>query len=129
MKVEFDTTSFVMTEQLKEHVQGRLALALGALAPRVRGIVVRLTDALPGTGRPHKRCQLEVTLRPLAVRAEEVDTDLYAAVDKAADRLRRAVSRALAHEKAWSETPPPPTEGAPSAGSGTVGPRSSKKQP
>ena len=84
-------------------------MALGGFVDRARRVIVQFSSPDPKTGEQGTKCTIEVRLLPHTVRAEDVDADLYLAADKAADRLKRAVSRALAHERAWHELPQKPT--------------------
>jgi ribosome-associated translation inhibitor RaiA len=43
-----------------------------------------------------KRCQIHLELGPRAVNIEEVDADLYVAIDRATERAGRATERAIA---------------------------------
>ena len=46
-----------------------------------------------------KRCQIEVGLRQRSVRVEDMNADLFTAVDHAADRVSRSVARALERQR------------------------------
>ena len=117
-KIDLQAPASLLTKRLEQYVQRRVALALGGFHDRVRKVVVRFSYPVPQTGEHRTRCEIEVSLRPLTVRAEDVDADHYLAADKAANRLQRAISRALAHERAWPVSPPTP--GLPTVGAGSL---------
>jgi ribosome hibernation promoting factor len=77
-------------------VERRLSFALSRFGPRVRAVSVRLVDLNGPRGGIDKKCSIEARLVPRgSVRVEDTDSELPAAVDRAAARLGRAVARAL----------------------------------
>jgi ribosomal subunit interface protein len=87
---------FKPTAAIRQHVERRMAQALEAAARAVTEAVVRLRDLNAGRGGVDKSCRVFVALPgggSVAVAA--VHRDLYAAVDAAAAKLRRAVLRRL----------------------------------
>ena len=77
-------------------VARRLSFALSRFGGRVRGVSVRLADLNGPRGGIDKRCSMQALLAPRgSVRVEDTDSELPAAVDRAASRLARAISRAL----------------------------------
>ena len=70
-----------------------MGFALGRFADRVGNVIVRFS-LLEHNGA-HKRCRIEVSLRPQRVEVEDIDADLFAAVNHATDRAIRSVARAL----------------------------------
>lgn len=75
----------------------RLEFALGRFGRLVRSLTVRLTDINGPRGGLDKKCLVAVRLtRPRHVIViEDVDTDCYVAISRAAERTSRAVSRAV----------------------------------
>jgi hypothetical protein len=61
--------------------------------------MVRFSNADGDGNVGHKRCQIEVGLRPERVDAQDTDADLFAAVNHATDRALRSVARALERER------------------------------
>lgn len=77
-------------------VERRLFFALSRFGGRVRAVSVRLVDLNGPRGGIDKKCTMSARLAPRgSVRAENRDSELPAAVDRAATRLARAVTRAL----------------------------------
>ena len=94
MKMMIQGLNLDLTAAILEHVRRRLRHGLAYYAPRVRAVRVRVSD-VNGTRRgADKRCLLEVSAERVGdVRVEEVDADLYRAVDRVAARLRRVLAR------------------------------------
>jgi ribosome-associated translation inhibitor RaiA len=77
-------------------VERRLSFVLSRFGGRVTAVSVRLKDLNGPRGGIDKRCSMQARLAPRgSVRVEYTDSELHAAVDRAAARLARAVARAL----------------------------------
>jgi ribosome-associated translation inhibitor RaiA len=77
-------------------VERRLSFALSRFGGRVRAVAVSLVDMNGPRGGIDKKCSMQARLAPRgSVRVEDTDSELPAAVDRAATRLARAVVRAL----------------------------------
>jgi ribosomal subunit interface protein len=98
MKVLIREQGVEMTAALRGHVERRVGIALGRFSDRIGRVTVRFSRASVGCGS-FTRCQIDVGLRPLSVRAGDTDGDLFAAVDHASDRVARSVARALDLER------------------------------
>lgn len=97
MHFDIQARGFPLTGALRAHVERRLRFALGSASARLHRLAVRLTDDNGPRGGLDKRCTLHASLpgeRPVVV--EQRDADLYAAIDRAADRFGRSVARRLA---------------------------------
>lgn len=78
------------------HVEARLESTLGPFSRWFLQATVRLEDINGDHGGDDKRCSIVVALRRHGVEvAEATNVDLYAAIDEAASRMRRSVSRAI----------------------------------
>jgi ribosomal subunit interface protein len=82
------------TGALRTHVEHRLRLALGRFAERIARVTVRFSAAEAG-----KRCQIDLVLRPRTLTVEDTDSEAFAALDHAVDRLSRTVVRSLERER------------------------------
>ena len=97
MHIDMQAQGFRLTGALREHAERRLRFALGPAGGRVRRVAVRVADENGPRGGVDKRCTLRVSLPGHApVVVEQLDPDLYVAIDRAADRLGRSVARRLA---------------------------------
>jgi len=97
MQVAIQCRGFSLSNAIQEHVQKRLGFALSRGADRVRRAEVRLSDLNGPRGGIDKRCLIEVQLHGLpVVVVEDIQSDLYTAIDRAAGRAGRTVMRRLA---------------------------------
>jgi ribosome-associated translation inhibitor RaiA len=94
MQIGIQSRGFKLTEGLRDHCERRLRFALGSASDKVRGIFVRLTDENGPRGGVDKRCTIRAILRdaPPAVIVQD-EADLYVAINRASDRVARAISR------------------------------------
>jgi ribosome-associated translation inhibitor RaiA len=105
MLIDIRAIGFTLTDAIRRHVEARVESALGPVAGWVLGVTAGVEDVNADRGGIDKRCGLVASLRGGrgVVVAEALNTDLYAAVDEAAGRLRRTavrtVSRPTARER------------------------------
>lgn len=96
MRVDVRSRDIEVTTTLREHVERRLRFALGRFDGQVHRVTARLADDNGPRGGTDKRCRLDVRVRAAgSVIVDDRDPDLYAAIDRAADRIGRAVARVL----------------------------------
>ncbi len=95
IKIQIRKTNVEISEVLRIHVERRLGLALARFADRIGRVVVRFSHVDGEPRGSHKCCEIQVGLQPVRVRAEDIDQDLFAAVNNATDRASRSVARAL----------------------------------
>jgi ribosomal subunit interface protein len=100
MELSVRGLNFDLTDAILGHVRRRLTEGLSHYAPRLRGVTVRVSDVNGPRGGTDKRCHLEVTAAGVgAIVADEVDADLYRAIDRAAARLRRQLARTFGRHR------------------------------
>jgi ribosomal subunit interface protein len=95
MTIQIPKCDVAVTDVLRVHVERRLGLALARFADRIGRVTVRFSYADGDASGGHKRCQIEVGLRPRRLDIEDTDVDLFAAVNHATDRASRSVARAF----------------------------------
>ena len=96
MQIAIQAHGFSLTDALEKHVQDRLRFAFSRVSGRVRRVLVTLSDINGPRGGVDKRCLLEVRLDGLSsVVIQDIQTDLYTAIDRAAGRAARSVMRRL----------------------------------
>lgn len=95
MQLEVRGRHLVMTPALREHVARRLRFALGRVAARLHRVSVRVDDVNGPRGGVDKRCQVRLVLPGRTITIDELDRDLYVAIDRAAERAGRAAERTL----------------------------------
>ena len=100
MQIEIYTRNFSLTQSLRSHIERRLGFALRTRYDRIRRILVRLSDVNGPRGGNDKRCQIQLSLPGQAdVVIEDIQSDLYAAISRAADRASRTVTRRLGRRR------------------------------
>ena len=87
---------FTLTGAIRAHVRRRLGFALGRFSDRIQVVRVMLGDENGPKGGLDKTCRVRVDVRGQGeVIVEQVDSNAYAAIDRAADRVGRTVARQL----------------------------------
>ena len=100
MQITIHTRNFDLTDALGSHTERRLRFALTSADSYVRRIVVRLSDINGPKGGDDKRCHVQVMLAGLPdVVVEDIQADLYFAIDRAADRAARTVMRKISRRQ------------------------------
>jgi putative sigma-54 modulation protein len=100
MNVQIHASDFTLTDGLREHIAWRAAYATTHGRDVVSRVVVHLSDINGPRGGVDKRCGVELRLRgaePLIV--EDVQADLYVAIDRAFERIGRSMDRRLARRR------------------------------
>jgi putative sigma-54 modulation protein len=96
MQIDIQARGFRLTEGLRTQAERRVRFALGSTSGRVHSVVMHLADENGPRGGVDKRCTIRANLPggpPVII--EQQEADLYVAIDRAADRAARAVSRRL----------------------------------
>ena len=100
MRMTIQANGFAMTGALRTYTEQRLASALGWAREHMHKLVVSLSDINGPRGGVDKRCKIQVQLgggREVII--EVTEADLYAAIDRAADRADRALVRKVARTR------------------------------
>ena len=96
MQIDIQARGFKLTEAIRQHTERRLRFAMGSTQYGPKGISVRLSDENGPRGGVDKLCFIQVTFpgaSPVVI--EDVQSNLYTAIDRAADRAGRTVARRL----------------------------------
>ena len=117
MNVDIQSLGFPITAALSDHASRRLRFGLTRHSDRIQRVVVRLGDKNGPRGGVDKFCRIQVYLfdAPVAV-VEDIGLDMYAVIDRAADRVGRVVvkhldrSRIGRRDGRGDATPSPPDE-------------------
>lgn len=100
MQIHIQSQGFPLTDALREHAEHRLRFGLTHASDHIRRVEMRLSDINGPRGGADKRCSIVVTLGNLPeVVIEDVENDLYVAIDRAADRVSRSVARCLERKR------------------------------
>ena len=108
MRVTIQSSGFDITDALRSYIEQRLTTALGWARHHMRKLAVSLSDINGPRGGVDKRCRIQVKLaggRDIII--EDVEADLYAAIDRAAERADRAVVRQVERARQFAPTRPP----------------------
>jgi len=96
MHIDIQARGFELTDGLREHTMRRLSFATDWARDEVRRVTVRLSDINGPRGGEDKRCLIQI---PLAGRTDividELDSDLYVAIDKAIGRIERVLAKQI----------------------------------
>jgi putative sigma-54 modulation protein len=96
MNIVIQSRSFAVTAAMRQHVERRILFALGWADYKVKKVQVRLSDLNGPRGGEDKRCQIQVLAAGIPeVVIQDVEADVYVAIDRAADRAGRALARRL----------------------------------
>ena len=94
MRMTIQASGFEMTGALRAYTEQRLATALGWAREHMHKLIVSLSDINGPRGGVDKRCKIQVQLGGgRGVIIEDTEADLYAAIDRAAERADRALVR------------------------------------
>ncbi|QDU72203.1 HPF/RaiA family ribosome-associated protein [Mucisphaera calidilacus] len=96
MNVDVHALNIDRSDTLAAHVRDRISSALERFQQRVRRVRVRLSDLNGPRGGEDMMCQMQVDVMGCGLLiVEQTDTDVYHAVDQAAERVKRTVRRAI----------------------------------
>ena len=100
MQIEIQARDFHLTYALRDYIQRRLGFALSTRYQNIKRILVRLSDINGPRGGNDKCCQIQMVLPQQSdVVIEDTETDMYAAINRAADRARRTLGRRLTRQR------------------------------
>jgi ribosomal subunit interface protein len=103
MHMTIQANGFVLTAALKTYTEKRVRTALGWAGKHLRELHVSLSDINGPRGGCDKRCRILVQISGgKGVVIEDTETDLYHAIDRAAERVDRAVVRRIEQLRGFS---------------------------
>lgn len=100
MRMDIQCRGFPLTAGLLYHTERRLKFELTRSTNRIGRVVVRLGDSNGPRGGEDKFCRIKVVLahaEPVLV--EDSGSDLYAVIERAAERIGRNVARSLERQR------------------------------
>lgn len=96
MRIDIQARGFELTEGLRQHTERRLQFAIDWASDEVTTVKVRFSDINGPRGGNDKCCTIQI---PIAgqrdVFIKDTEADLYVAIDRAANRVERTLSRKL----------------------------------
>ena len=97
MRIHIHSKDIDLTESLRKHIAKRLAYSLNHGGDMISRVVVRLADVNGPRGGIDKICGIEVRLKGAsAIAIDDTQSDLYVAIDRAAERTGRTLDRWIA---------------------------------
>lgn len=100
MQIDIQTLGFTLTDALREHTHSRLRFALAHGAETIARVTVRLSDINGPRGGADKRCHIHVAVaHQTDVVIEDIQADMYVAIDRATDRAGRALARQIERQR------------------------------
>ncbi len=113
MQIDIQARDFTLTDALRDHAERRLHFALTCCDDHIQKIVMRLSDINGPRGGKDKRCHLQVVLSGLPdVVVEDIETDMYIAIDRATGRAGRTLVRKIERQKSLHRQSRSPLPGA-----------------
>jgi len=93
MKLHIKSGNAELSDAMREWTERRIAFALGQFGDKLRNVNVVLSDLNGPKGGLDQRCLLtaDIVGATKTLTAEVCDTDPYAAVSRAADRMGRRI--------------------------------------
>ena len=96
MQIDIQARDFPLTDALRSHAERRLRFALTCFDDHTQRVAMQLSVINGPRSGKDKRCYLQVMLAGLSeVIIEDIEADLYVAIDRAVDRAGRTVARKL----------------------------------
>jgi putative sigma-54 modulation protein len=111
MQLNIQTTGFSLTDSLKSYTTQHMQFALNRNDTLIMQARVWLADINGPRGGIDKRCQIELKLAGQNnIVIEDVETDLYVAIDRACDRCMRTLARRIERARQFSNQVLPTTK-------------------
>jgi ribosome-associated translation inhibitor RaiA len=96
MEVEVRIQGTDLAEAIRRYAARRVRFALGRFAPRVGRVMVRVSDVNGARGGVDQCCHISVDFPPKGqVVMDQVDADLFIAIDRASARIGEALRREI----------------------------------
>lgn len=100
MQTDIQARNFSLTDSLRDYSEKRLHSVLSCCSEHIQQVVVRLSDINGPRGGEDKCCHIQVMLAGLPdVVIEDIETDLYIAIDRATDRVGRILVRRIKRQQ------------------------------
>ena len=94
MRIALRPNGVSFSRLLRDSLKRRLRFALARYGEHIGGVTMRFWALATPTQTGQKRCQIEAELKlPKTLKAENTHADVLVAVDRAANRLARAIIR------------------------------------
>ena len=99
MHLDIVARNFELTDAIDGYVQRRIGFALSSRFEQIKEIRVRLQDINGPRGGIDKCCPIQIRLpRMRDIVIEDIEANLYVAIDRATERAARTVNRRLSRQ-------------------------------
>lgn len=96
MEIEIRIQGTDLADAIRQYAARRIRFALGRFAPRVDRVTVRISDINGVRGGVDQCCHVSVEFPPKGqVVVDQVDADLFTAIDRASERSGEALRREI----------------------------------
>ena len=96
MRIDIKGSGFPITTALMDHTERRLRFALTRSSDRIVRVAVMMGDSNGPRGGEDKFCRIQIHLkRAPQILIEDIGAELYAVIDRAADRAGRNVAKRI----------------------------------
>jgi putative sigma-54 modulation protein len=96
MEIEIRIQGTDLREAIRGYAGRRIRFALGRFGPRVGRVMVRISDINGVRGGVDQCCHITAELPPKGqLVVDQVDTDLFTAIDRASERIGEALRREI----------------------------------
>lgn len=96
MRIDIHSRKLALTESLRKYIERKAELALSWAYHKLPHIHLRLDDVNGPKGGVDKVCRIQIPIpsgKPVVI--EEIQTDIYSAIDRAIQRAGRTMSRRI----------------------------------
>ncbi|RYZ79702.1 MAG: HPF/RaiA family ribosome-associated protein, partial [Moraxellaceae bacterium] len=105
MRIEIHTGSFSITDSLRNHIERRVQFTLSWAQQSVHKIALHLNDVNGPKGGADKLCRVQIPMvGGSSIVIEEIQADLYVAIDRATARAERTLARRLERKRQHKHT-------------------------
>jgi putative sigma-54 modulation protein len=96
MRLDIRIQKVDLPKEINRYIERRLRFCLGRFETLILRATVRIFDINGPRGGADKRCRVTLSLIPFdTIVVQEVNADLFAAIDRAAERAGQALARKL----------------------------------
>jgi len=107
MQINIQAKQFSLTDALRSHAERRLRSTLTCCGEHIQRVNMRLSDINGPRGGEDKCCHLQLVAGLPDVVVEDIEADMYVAIDRATDRAGRTVVRKLDRQQTLQRQAPP----------------------
>jgi putative sigma-54 modulation protein len=96
MRIDIHSSKFELTESLRDYIERRVQFAFNWAYDKLPQVHFRLNDVNGPKGGVDKVCRIQIPIagaNPVVV--EEIQADMYVAIDRAVERASRTMSRRI----------------------------------